>query len=410
MTPPVDIEIKPSAGKNLTPSMPKEVPAELKAMEFKVPDSSLFGDSDSTIKVDGKEVKTEIAPAAVTTEPVKEVKDPPTVTEKKVEATKTEEKKPEVTSVLKPPTDKKDKPVEVQKDKGADKGTIKPITPVKESKDEFDYSRFTEEQKSVLKQMSAVGKKEYAKLVDENKQLAALKDANYLQHENGYTLNPDFQELQVKNYKAQLEAQCWEKSLLDIKQGKEYQEIVGFDKNNNPILSASKKPTDRDEIRISNNLQACINASSQFTGKLQEFPVQYKQRINQDLNAIRQVQKERFAWHQDPAILDYTVEVEGQGAKKVIDIKNEFKSAWPAYLQNSPAVDVCSDMFAAMIIQGAELREARNSQQIAQIKQEEVARGEPSSDNREVATKPTVGGVKDFSLDPNLASNLGIRL
>ena len=51
-----DLIVAPTSGKSLTPTMPKEVPAELKAMEFKM-DETLLGDSPETIKIGKEEVK-----------------------------------------------------------------------------------------------------------------------------------------------------------------------------------------------------------------------------------------------------------------------------------------------------------------------------------------------------------------
>ena len=42
-----------------------------------------------------------------------------------------------------------------------------------------------------------------------------------------------------------------------------------------------------------------------------------------------------------------------------------------------------------MVIQGAELKEARNGQQIAEIKKQEAVRAEPSSDNVDSQVKKT---------------------
>ena len=84
----------------------------------------------------------------------------------------------------------------------------------------------------------------------------------------------------------------------------------------------------------------------------------------QDLQGINAERHNRFAWVQDPKLLDYSVEVEGQGAQKIGDVKQNFKSLFPPYLSNSIAVEVASDMMVAMVIQSAELREAKNNQQV----------------------------------------------
>ena len=191
-----DITIKPSVvGKGITPTMPTEPTAEAKAMVF-TNDPVLIGGTDSTtITTDkGLEIKTEAAPIHEEVKTVEAVKE---------EAKPKQEVTPEKKSVLTPPVEvKTDVKAKTDTKVGETKPAIKPITPVKDKKedDTFDYSKYTSDQQQVLKQMSNTAKREYAKVVDENKQLAALKDSNYLQHEQGYTLSPEYQQIQQKNH------------------------------------------------------------------------------------------------------------------------------------------------------------------------------------------------------------------
>jgi len=402
-----DITIKPSVtGQGITPQMPTEPTKEALAMTF-VADPALIGKDDGTTITTDKGIELKTEPAAYKQEEAK--KESKTVEAVKEEAkpkqeTKVEpEKKVEVEkkSVLTPPSDKKEEKTAAKSD---GKSAIKPITPVKDKKEEsdtFDYSKYSPEQQSVLKQMSNTAKREYAKVVDENRQLAALKDANYLQHEQGYTLSPQYRELQNKDYLARTEGRAWEQALLDIKAGKEFRDITGFDANGNPTFSQPRPATDRDEIRVTSNLTACIQAVQSNAQTLQSFPKQFKQRMTQDLQEIKNESSARFAWVQDPKLLEYSVDVEGQGQQKISEIKANFKNLFPQYLRNNIGIDVASDMMVAMVIQGAELREARNSQQVATIKQQEMQRGEPTSDAAEVApSKLKENGVPSvFILD-----------
>ena len=409
-------DIKPSVtGRGITPEMPSEPPDSVKKMEFSFdPNFATRGIGDSTISIDHKEVKTDSAEVKKETEkpelilkaPVEEVKK--VEVEVKKEESKKEEKKEEPKSVLKPPAEvkKDDTKVEGKPKEEEKSGAVKPITPIKEHKDDaFDYNGFTQQEQINLKNMSRQSREYAANLIKENKSLAALKDSTYLQHEQGYTLSPEYQELQSKGFYAQTEAQCWEKALLNIKQGKKFQDITGFDpKSGAPILGPEKDPSDADEIRISGNLSACSQALQNIGGQLQNFPQRFKSQIQSDMQAVEAVRKERFAWVADPKLLDYSVNVEGQGDKKLKDVKADFKSMLPVYWQSSPIAEVASDLFVAMIIQGAELREAKNNQTIAQIKTEEMKRGEPSSDTVPIKDK-TVNGVSPngmpsvFSLD-----------
>ena len=399
----MDIPIQTSAGKTLTPQMPTEPTPEAKAMEFKMPDSELFGDNAGTLTIDHKpveEIKPEIKPEVKIEKEVK-----PEV--KIEEAKKVVEKK----SVLKPPTDEK---LKIEETKTEVKPVIKPISPVKEVKaseqDSFDYSKYAPAEVTNMKNMSRPSREAYSKLIDDNKRLSALENSTYLQHEQAYTLSPDYQALQVNNYRAQIEGQCWEKSLLDIRAGKEFQEITGFDKNNNPIFSAPRKPTDRDEIRVSNNMSLCINKGQEFNGQLQQFSNQFKQRVQQDQQAINQYERDNFAWVSDPSLLEHSITIDGIGDKKVKDIISEVKGMFPIYDRNSTGAKMTAHLAVALIIRNAELKEALNGQQVAQIQKEEIQRAEPSSDTRETKPANTNGAIpKDFSLG-EMAESLGIRI
>ncbi len=387
----------PDAGKIPTPVMPSEPPKEVKEMTFSINPEVLGQSGDSTIKIDGKDVKTDVAAikqdAPKKDEPVlKAPKEEIAKVESKVPADtpKDEVKKEEPKSILKPPTtevkvdtSKKEEP------KATDK---KPelITPVKpDGHDAFDYSSFNPQEQINLKNMSRQSREYTANLIRENKQLAALKDSTYLQHEQGYTLSPEYQEIQQRNYFAQTEAKCWERALLNIKAGKNFQNIVGFDqKTGQPIMSQEQDPTDQDEIRISNNLTLCSQHIGQYNNALQVYPQRFRQQVQSDLQAIEQTQKERFAWVADPKLLEYSINVDGED-KKVRDIKEDFKNILPIYRRNDILADVASNLFVAMVIQGAELKEARNGQQIAEIKKQEATRAEPTSDNVDNVVKKT---------------------
>lgn len=395
------LDIKPVVtGQGITPEMPTEVPADIKAMEFSIDPTVMNVESGaSTIKTnDGVELKE--TPAEFKTQKNDE---------KTVEAVKKEEVTPKIEVEKKEEvTPKKEEvKVEVKKEdtKVAGKPAIKPISPIKDktaaADDTFDYAKYSPQEVINMKNMSRQSRESYAKLIDDNKQLATLKDATYLQHEQGYTLAPEFTELRNKEYLARTEGRCWQDALLNIKAGRPFKEITGFDNQGRPIMSEEKQPSDIDEIRIAGNLTACSNAVNAFQGELQQFPTKFKGRIQQDLREIDAEQHARFAWVQDPKLLEHPIEVEGQGSQKIKDIKTNFKSLFPSYLANTPGVEVASNLMVALMIQSAELREAQNGRQVAQIKQSEAQRAEPTSDTREVTpTKLAAKGVPSvFSLE-----------
>lgn len=390
-------DIKSAAvGSGITPQMSKEPPKEILEQTFTLDPSIKIGEGSSqTITGDsGKEIKP-VVEEVKKEEPVVETKvDVPVKEEVKKEETvvKKEEPKP----ILRPPKkdDKKDDSVKVDT---KTKLSVKPVTLPAKTDETFDYSGFSQQEVVNLKNMSRQSREFSANLIRENKQLAGLKDSNYLQHEQGYTLSPEYQNLQAKVYFANIEGQAWKQQLLNIRAGKPFRDVVGFNENGTPRFGDERPPTDEDDIRLSNNLAKCMSMAQQRQGELQSIPQQFKQRITADLQNIRDVQKQQFSWVADPKLLDYEMTTEN-GNKTVKQIKDEFKSIWPSYLQNSPAVDVASDLMVALMIRHQELEQANTSKTVAETLKEEVLRGEPGSTDRPVKTDEAVGGVTEFSL------------
>ncbi len=372
-------------GRGITPEMPIEVPANIKEMTFS-PDPDLIGRGGNTIITDGKghdikEVSTEIKEGSKVVEAAKEEVVKPKVEDKTV---------PEKSkSVLTPPKEEvipkaKDIPAVPEK-KVEPLSLSKPIAPPlpkdhKDKPDEFDYTPYAPQEVTNMKNMSRQSREAYSKLITENKELSKLKDASYLQHEQGYILHPEFQQVRQKDRFVRLEGRAWEQALLDIKAGKPFREINGFDANGNPTFANERVGTDSDEIRIGNNLNLCIQAAQKTGQELQQFPERFKGQISQDLQNLQQERANRFAWVNNPEILKHTIDLEGRGQTSVETIRNEVKSLMPPYLRSNPLAEWVSDLVVALQIRNAELKEATNGKVVAEIKNDEARRGEPSSD------------------------------
>jgi hypothetical protein len=397
--------------KNLKPSDLTLPPPEALTGTFSMDDAPTIGGVDHSRVVGEKEGVIEVSSKPVSEERKEILKKPaeseitlsdaPIVKIEEKAAPKVEEKPEEKKSILKAPADSKVEAKVTPETKGATekKEIVKPIVPPAKT-DEFDYSGFSQQEVVNLKNMSRQSRDYTANLIKQNKELAGLKDSTYLQHPEAYTLSPEYQENVTKVNRALTEGQLWERALLDIRAGKEtYQQPIGINEKGQIVLSEPVKPTDRDDIRISNNIMACNQAATQSRNTLQGLPQQFKQRIDQDLQTINQVQAERFSWVADPKILDYTVEVPGLGEKKLGDIKSEFKGMFPVYLRNNIAVDVASNLWITMQIQAAELRQAQQGKQIAEIQKDEIRRGEPSSSAHDGDKGKKIGSGAEFTLD-----------
>jgi hypothetical protein len=404
----MEIQIQPDTGKGATPQMPLEPPKEVKEMVFSTENlDTILGKEpgQSTIKVDGKEIKEEKAPIK---EEVKkeEVKKEEVKKEEKVE--KKEEKK--VEPLIKPPkTEEKreevkvDPKVEVVKEEKKEVKKIDSlISPVKPSDDTFDYTKYNQEEQHVLKNMNRTSREYVSKLMEKVKVVPELEKGLYLQHENAYVISPEFQSLRQKEHFLRKEHAAFEDALINIRAGKPFKVPVKYDDNGNLIMSAEQTAGDKDQINIEAQLAGYIQQIGAVNGQIREMPVKYKEFVNNGLKAVEDERKNRFAWVQDPKLLDYTVDTEAGEVpiKKVIE---DFTNIFPTYLRNDPGVKVAADLFVALQIRTAELKRALNSSTKEEIKKDEEQLGEPTSDIRtiDVPTKKINGKEipKEFSLE-----------
>jgi len=422
----MEITIQPDA-KGATPQMPLEPPAEIKSMTFSPPPEGLSNGDETVITTDkgvivGEDKGTAKPVVETTTSAVvaqgsnekgKTVDKDTSKTNETPSTTKKETKTSEPKSVLKPPTESGKTGGEPSaKDKEVPTGATKPapITPPDSKKDDFDYTGFSPQEITNLKNMSRQSRDWVASQMKEKKQLESLKDSTYLQHEQAYTLSPEYNELSQSVRMAQMEGRHWEQQALRIKAGEKFQDIIGFDpKTGQPVLGPLKDSTDADELRVVNNYGLCAQEAQARQRKLVEYPQQFKGRVSQDLSAISEKQKELFAWVANPSLMDHSVEVEGMGDRKLKDIKSDFMSLIPPYMRSHPIADVAANMLVGLQIRNAELREARNSGGIQHIQDEEVRRSEPTSDNSPVTIKgdrkiPTTMAVPD-----GLLESMGLR-
>lgn len=381
--------------------MPKEPPKEVLSQTFS--DAGLppldGSEGGQVVKNEDNKVIEKATPqGAESQQPVKkEVKSDDTT---KVDDTKKEEKKDDslkTTSVLKAPSTAENKEEKTVDKGGEKKEIVKQITPP--AKGEFDYTGFSVEEKGYLENMSKPARVFAGKLIKDNKELAKLKDSNYLQHPEAYQLSPEFRELQVDYQKISFEAKHWGEQLALCKLGKNIRDIEGYDKNGNPIFSKEMKPTDEMEEQIRTLMQQAYATSNTIKGKVQEYPTKFQKQIGVDQQAIEQECKARFAWESDPKLMDYTVNVEGVGDKSLKQVRQDFMSLFPTYMHNSVALRVASNLMIAMVIQKAELDEARAGRQVADTKVEEAKRTEPNSTVKPGKEPDSINGVRTFSTD-----------
>ena len=371
---------KSTAPRALKVDMPHEPPAEVLKVDFKI------DNDDPMFKHDSSESRVTIEDKQGKVTPAKEV-------ETKVE-TKAEEKKEEVQKKvvgLKPPS----APKEEKKEEKKEEEVKQIVPPSKDAKVVRDYSGYSEEEVSHFKQMSDAAYKWTSEQLKTKKQ---QEGNTFLQHPDAYTLAPKFQELRAKVTFASKEAEYWKSCLAQLDLGNPIKDLVGFDNNGNLQLGNEYKPSKELEENVRMVMQKAYGTAQTFAAELQEFPTKFKSNVTNDLQAIESERKKRFAWASDPKFLDYTLDMGQQGEMTVKAIRQSIIDLFPPYLRNSPSTEVCADLFVALRIQDAELREAKSGKNIVAQEKADEERAEPSSEVKPAKAANSVNGVKEFSL------------
>ena len=273
------------------------------------------------------------------------------------------------------------------------------VEPVSAEPKGRDYTGFNDEEQAVLKKMSNNSFAFAKKIMQENKELKLRGEGTYYQHQQGYTLDPAYQQVQTDSWYADQEGKYWESQLYAMQEGSEWTPLVGYNADGTFKLGEKRQPTTRDVEQVRRAMNDCLSAKQKFAGQQQQFVQQHQQRVQQDNNIIQQEQAKRFSWVADPKHLDNTIDVPGVGEKTIGALKQDFQQLFPTYHRGHVAVDVAANLFAALQIYGARIRELENSNKVSEIKREEVMRGEPKSDTKPQAKGKALHGLTSFDMD-----------
>lgn len=262
-----------------------------------------------------------------------------------------------------------------------------------------DYTGFSDEEQAVLKKMSNNSFAFATKLIKENKELKSRTDGVYYQHNEGYTLDPQYKQLQTDAWYADQEGKYWESQLYAMQEGQEWTPLVGYNQDGTFKFGEKRQPTPRDVEQVRRAMNECVTAKQRFVGQTQALQQNYNARVQQDAGIINQEQAKRFAWVADPKQLESTIDIPGVGEKSIGQIRQEFTNLFPTYHRGHIAVDVASNLFAALQIYGARIRELESRNKVSEIKREEVIRGEPKSEVKPQPKGKAVGGITSFDMD-----------
>jgi len=246
--------------------------------------------------------------------------------------------------------------------------------------DKFNYEGFDDAEKQMLKQMSNTAKDFVGKRLKQLRELQAKKPDSYLQHPKAFVLSPEFTEAAELADQAGFEADHWRKQLINIRNGKKWIALVGYDdKTGAPLYSKELNPTDESEIEVSRLMTACGTSKEQAAQKVAALQANFTNMVQADVASINAHRAKHFEWAADPAKLEtLKVTIPEMGEVTVGKVVNDFKSLFGGHHRGNPLLDLCADMFAAYQILNSKLGEANAAIEREKRLRSGVQRGEPS--------------------------------
>lgn len=342
------------------------VPPKVARIKFTEPPKELMDKGEFKLNSDDDILEVEKAP--ITTPPVTQPK-------------------PSERSEAKPTTPPTTKVVEQPKATTVPAKTTTTTQPT--TTDGRDYTGYTPEEVETLKQMSnpafnyTVGKLKQLKELE-----GKVKAGNevYYQHPQGFMLTPEYNQAITDYQYADFEANHWKKQLLEVKAGRPWTPLTGYDKNGNPVYGQPIKATEDGEISVQDAYNGSLGISNQLKGKLQEMQTGFKTKVDADLQAMQNERANRFAWVKDPKVLDETINIPEVGDVKISQVRQDFKNLFPSYQHSNPLLDVAADLFVAVQKVAEENRKLSQSVTTEKKLKQEVIDAEPTVAEGQIGT------------------------
>lgn len=328
---------------------------------------SVFDDSGETITTKSNENKTTIKPSS---------------TESKSKSDSTDDKSS---------SSEGDKEEVEKEEPGFDLGIDEPKTKPDPTKAR-DYTGLKQEYVDVLKH---VPNRLYEKarellirsdkLEEENKKIKSDYEAiksnklpdTYYEHEKAYLLHPEYETALREANMLEFEEQHWMSQLRNIKQGKDWRELVGYHKDSgepafkeHKAIGEGKIDVDA-ELMVGRFLNSTVNMKPQISKKLEEISGEFKSKHNSTVAALEEIDNKYFSKMKDIAALP----------KEAQDIYNQTVSVLKSKLPglNQKVVELFAKSYLSNLYKTQELQ--KRDAKIKQLseKQDDTLRAGPTS-------------------------------
>jgi len=226
-----------------------------------------------------------------------------------------------------------------------------------------DYSKFSEEDAKYLKQMSNDAFEHFSKRAEENVKLQqeveevkqqSTKEVAAADHPDAYILSEEYKDTYANMSKAQQEQHHWRTQLINIRNGKGWQNIEGYDNAGRMVLGKQQyKPTQQAEIDVEMAMQEAAGLSRKFNGELENVSKSHKKNYDDAVSVLEREQKANFAWTTDDDVAKQELVLPNVGSITIKQLKTTFSEALPKTFQNHPLAELASNLFVTLQLQAA---------------------------------------------------------
>ena len=239
-----------------------------------------------------------------------------------------------------------------------------------------DYSKFGQEDAKYLKQMSNEAFEHFSKRTEEiatlQKELESAKNAD-VDHPDAYVLSDDYRDAFTNVTKAQQEQQHWRNQLINIRNGKGWQNIEGYDNAGRMVLGKQQyKPTQQAEIDVEMAMNEAAGLNRKYTSEMDNVSNSYKKNYNEAVTLLEREQDTNFAWRTNDDIANESIVLPNVGKTTIKTVKDSFTEALPKSFRKHPMSELAANLFVTL-----QLATAQASSEKAAAK--EAKRKEPKA-------------------------------
>lgn len=246
-----------------------------------------------------------------------------------------------------------------------------------------DYSKFSQEDAKYLKQMSNEAFEHFSKRTEEiaalQKEIETSKAVD-VDHPDAYVLSDEYRDAFTNLTKAQQEQQHWRNQLINIRNGKGWQNIEGYDDSGRMVLGKQQyKPTQQAEIDVEMAMNEAAGLNRKYTSEMDGVSGSYKKNYNEAVTLLEREQDTNFAWRTNDDVANESIVLPNVGKTTIKTVKESFTKALPKTFRKHPMAELAADLFVTLQLATAQASSEKAAAKEAKRKEPKARRKSSSA-------------------------------